>query len=437
MNINAFKQELRNHPDKERVDRLIEGLKNGFDIGVKDPPHEQYECKNLRSALKEKDFVAAALKTELNQGYIMGPFFDPPFDYYRVSPLGVAIGKYSGKKRLILDLSSPHGEDLVCSVNSGIDKAEFSLQYVTIDHAMDIIMKLGRGALLTKVDVKDAFRILPVKPEQWPHLCVKWEDKYYCYVRLPFGSRSSPKIFTYLSEAIHWIVTQNYGIKNLLFLLDDFLAIDHKEGDGAKTRQILLSVFDKLGVTLNDKKTEGPSTELEYLGIILDSEKMQARLPQAKLDRIREFLRTFTSSVRCTKRDLLRLLGHLNFASRVVYHGRTFMARLIEASTTASELFHWIYLSDECKEDIYMWTKLLTEWNGVSMFHRRDCVSSVDLTIFTDSSSTIGFGAFYRDRNQAFWDTWANHPLPVTSDSMSYIELYPIVLQTLCVLSLG
>ena len=123
MNINAFKQELRNHPDKERVDRLIEGLKNGFDIGVKDPPHEQYECKNLRSALKEKDFVAAALKTELDQGYIMGPFFDPPFDYYRVSPLGVAIGKYSGKKRLILDLSSPHGEDLVCSVNSGIDKA--------------------------------------------------------------------------------------------------------------------------------------------------------------------------------------------------------------------------------------------------------------------------------------------------------------------------
>ena len=84
----------------------------------------------------------------------------------------------------------------------------------------------------------------------------KWEDKYYCYVRLPFGSRSSPKKFTFLSEAIHWIVTQNYGIKNLLFLLDDFLAIDHKEGDGAKTKQILLSVFHKLGVTLNDRKKQ-------------------------------------------------------------------------------------------------------------------------------------------------------------------------------------
>ena len=127
MNINAFIQELRNHADKERVDMLIEGLNNGFDIGIKDPPKEQYECKNLQSALKEKVFVAAALKTELEQNYIIGPFSNPPFDNYRVSPLGVAIGKYSGKKRLILDLSSPHDEDLVCSVNSCIDKAEYSL----------------------------------------------------------------------------------------------------------------------------------------------------------------------------------------------------------------------------------------------------------------------------------------------------------------------
>ena len=70
--------------------------------------------------------MAAALKTELDQGYTMGPFFNQPFDNYWVSPLGVAIRKYAGKKRLILDLSSPHGEDLVYSVNSCIDTAEFS-----------------------------------------------------------------------------------------------------------------------------------------------------------------------------------------------------------------------------------------------------------------------------------------------------------------------
>ena len=103
------------------------------------------------------------------------------------------------------------------------------------------------------------------------------------------------------------------------------------------------------------------------------------------------------------------------------------MARLIEASTTVTELFHRVYLSNECKEDIFMWTKLLSEWNGVSMFHTGSCVSNLDLTIFTDSCSTVGFGAFHRDNNEAFYDTWKNHPLPVTSDAMSYLELYPIV----------
>jgi hypothetical protein len=37
-------------------------------------------------------------------------FDAPPFSVYRVSPIGIAEGKYSGKKRLILDLSSLHND---------------------------------------------------------------------------------------------------------------------------------------------------------------------------------------------------------------------------------------------------------------------------------------------------------------------------------------
>ena len=44
--------------------------------------------------------MATALKTELDQGYIIGPFFNPPFDNYRVSPLGVAMGSIQGKNDL-------------------------------------------------------------------------------------------------------------------------------------------------------------------------------------------------------------------------------------------------------------------------------------------------------------------------------------------------
>lgn len=39
----------------------------------------------------------------------------------------------------------------------------------------------------------------------------------------------------------------------------------------------------------------GPSTELEYLEIILDTEWMEARLPEEKLDRISQLVQQFST----------------------------------------------------------------------------------------------------------------------------------------------
>ena len=67
----------------------------------------------------------------------------------------------------------------------------------------------------------------------------------------------------------------------------------------------------------------GPTVQLQYLGIILDTDSMEARLPLDKLTRIREMLHQFESKQRISKRALLSLLDHLNFASRVMRQGRS------------------------------------------------------------------------------------------------------------------
>jgi hypothetical protein len=289
--------------ERQYVNRLLSGLEAGFLTGITNPPTGRVECPNLLSARKDKTFVTEAIQQEVRNGYLLGPLESLPYEQYRVSPIGVAQSKYSLKKRLILDLSSPHDENGVDSVNSLIDKDEFSLKYVTIDDAINVIRRLGRGSLLTKVDIKDAFRILPIHPHHRPYHCIKWEHKYYVYARLAFGSRSSPKIFTELSEAIHFIATKNYGIRHLLFLLDDFLAVDKPHTRGAETRNTLLSLCSRLGVPLNQKKTEGPATCLQYLGIELDTVAMEARLPLEKMKRIRELLHHFMSLKACTKKN--------------------------------------------------------------------------------------------------------------------------------------
>ena len=53
---------------------------------------------------------------------------------------------------------------LLKSVNDGILKDLYSLHYITVDDTIQHIMKLGRGTLLSKVDIQSVFRLLPVYP---------------------------------------------------------------------------------------------------------------------------------------------------------------------------------------------------------------------------------------------------------------------------------
>ena len=95
------------HPDQDFVSYLCSGLRNGFDTLIQSVSLPNKECKNLLSARKSPLDVQELIEKECQHGFLYGPFEKPPFDNYRVSPLGLATGKYSGKKRLIVDLSSP------------------------------------------------------------------------------------------------------------------------------------------------------------------------------------------------------------------------------------------------------------------------------------------------------------------------------------------
>ena len=325
-----------------------------------------------------------------------------------------------------MDLSAPHDNPFHPSLNELINKEDFSLSYVTIDSAIKIIKALGKGAWLTKTDIKDAFKLVPIKSSLYPFHGVKWNNKYYFYTRLVFGSRSSPKIFDTLSEAVCWILKNNYGVVKILHLLDDFLAIDAPSADADRTMAVFTLVFKKLGIPLSLNKTVGPVTEIEYLGVILDSIKMEARLPMDKVERIRNLLGTFLNRKSCTKKELLSLLGHLNFASRVIYPGRAFVSYLISLSTTVTSLFHHVKLTSECRLDIKMWALFLEQWNGISFFLDDEEIMAEDLQFYTDATPT-GFGGYFD--GQWFAGRFEENMVPEdTKSSMALFELYPIVM---------
>ena len=388
------------------------------------------ECKNLLSARSQIEITTKLIESEVQKGFLVGPFNKMPFDIYRVNPVGIAEGKYSKKKHLIVDLSAPHNDQDHTCLNELINKEDFSLNYVTIDHAIDIIKKTGKGSWLCKTDISDAFKLIPIHPSLWPFHGIKWNDEYYFYVRLVFGSRSSPKIFDMLSQAICWTATQVFKIQNILHLLDDFLTIDPPDYMAERTMSLLTMLFKRLNIPIAINKTVGPTQCLEYLGIILDTNKMEARLPIEKVQRISEILQSFQNRKSCTKRELLSLLGHLNFACRVIKPGRSFVSFLISLSTTVKELHHHVKLTEQVRLDIEMWQKFLSLWNGVSFFLDDKIIVAADMHLFTDATDKA-FAGIYEDK--WFQGEFPTGLLQQTGGlSMALMELYPIVVA--CVL---
>ncbi|XP_049902504.1 uncharacterized protein LOC126391655 [Epinephelus moara] len=316
------------------------------------------------------------------------------------NPIGVATRKYSGKKRLIIDLSSLHGSDIP-SINSLIPSPDFSMQYATIDHAMALIRLAGHGAWLSKADITSAFKVLPIHPDFWCYFGVCWKGAYYFSVRLTFGCKSSPKIFDSLSEALCWILSNNYRLPYVLHLLDDFLVVTPSSSPPRHSLTTLTSAFSDLGVPLSEEKTSGPGTSIEFLGITLDSLSFQASLPLEKVQRISLLLSNYLLTDRCTKRQLLALLGHLNYAIRIIPQAKSFLSQLLT--------------------------------NGISFFYDDFITHPADIQLYTDAAPSVGFGGYYGGRwFAAAWPSeFESLDVESRSPSSALYELYPVIIATL------
>ena len=173
LNISALKSELTSHPDRLFVHNLIGNLINGCDIGYTRPQFT-YRSNNLHSAYQQPTILDATIAEECKAGRVLGPFDKPPLPCFRSSGLGL-VPKHDGGWRTICHLSVPHGS----SVNDFIDPDIFTLTYCSVDDAYVIVNSLGAGALISKIDLKSAFRLISVRPRGWNLLGIQWREKFY------------------------------------------------------------------------------------------------------------------------------------------------------------------------------------------------------------------------------------------------------------------
>ena len=421
LHAGAWQALLAEYPDKPLVTFFISGITQGFRIGFHSPPNMLKSTqRNLGGALQHLEVVDEYLAAEVAQQRLAGPFTKSTIPQAHVSRFGVIPKNHNPNKwRLITDLSHLVGH----SVNDGIPKDLCTLTYITVDMAIKCILDMGPGTLLAKVDIKNAFRLLPVHPADRHMLAMNWNNQIYIDTCLPFGLCSVPKLFNILADLLSWILAVR-GVSPILHYLDDFLIMGPPTSSKClENLNIIKEVCLQLGIPLALEKLEGPSQSLTFLGIILDTEHMEARLPDAKLSRIRHQLTAWLGKKRATKRQILSLVGLLQHATKVVRPGRTFVSRMYSTAAKLKELSHYTRLSKDFWSDVHWWHVSASSWNGLSFFQGTFRANAIDWCIQTDASGSWGCGALF-DKHW-FQYTW--------SDKWSTVgimakELVPIVL---------
>ena len=191
--------------DDETASELLDGFSEGFSLHYFGPRIET-DCINLKSVRDNKYEALRLVLEEVQKGRIAGPFDERPIPYLRLNPFGL-VPKSDSSFRLIQHLSHPAGE----SVNDFIDPSLCSVSYSSFDHAVEMISQLGQAAWLGKMDVKSAFRLLKISPNDFQLLGFRLLDKFYVDKVLSLGSSISCSLFEIFSTFLEWLLKKYRG----------------------------------------------------------------------------------------------------------------------------------------------------------------------------------------------------------------------------------
>ena len=233
---------------------------------------------------------------------------------------------------------------------------------------------------------------------------MKWASKTYIDSVLPFDLRSAPLIFSAVTDALQWMMEQR-GATWVRHYVDDFITVRPNVEECARNAEVMHKTCEEANIPVEPEKDEGPARVITFLGLQLDTVKMEVRLPQEKLEKLKELVANWKGQKAGRKRDLLSLIGLLTHAGKAVKPGRVYVRRLIDLSSVASQLDHFIRINREARADLEWWHHFLGRWNGVAMMTAGKN-RAPDIVVTSDASGSWGCGAY--SGSQWFQLPWSN-----------------------------
>ena len=436
--LRQYLQEAK-YPTGE-INYLYSGFTEGFRIQYKGRQDVNQTAPNLKLIVGDKVDLWNKIMKEVREGRYAGPYEKVPFKHYIQSPLGL-VSKVGGDgMRLIFHLSYPRlkskNPSEQRSVNANTPPELCTVEYPTIERAIELCLKMGIACGLAKSDLKSAFRILGIHPDDWPWLVMMaispLDGRKYFFVDkcLPFGAAISCAIFQRFSNALAHIIEFKTGRFNINYL-DDFLFIAYMIEVCNSDLNIFLKVCQEICFPVSPEKTEAATTLITFLGYLLDTKRQLVYVPRSKIQRALDMINTILEKGKTTQKEAQKLCGLLNFFGKCIVPGRAFTRRLYTLTKKVAKPHHHITLKKENKMDLTTWSLFLQHPAAFSRPFADFSDEVVDIDMYTDSSRSESLGCGGFSGRSWFSMQWDREFIELFNPSIAYLELYAVTIAVL------
>jgi hypothetical protein len=163
-----------------------------------------------------------------------------------------AIHKKTGGWRPIINLKN---------LNSFIRYKHFKMEGIDI-----VKYLLQKNDWMVKIDLQDAYFLVPVSPRFFKFLRFFWNGSLFEYLCLPFGLCSAPRVFTKLLKPVVSFLRER-GIR-LIVYLDDILILNQSLSGILKDLEEVINLLEFLGFIINYKKSVVVPQQITNFGIL-------------------------------------------------------------------------------------------------------------------------------------------------------------------------
>jgi hypothetical protein len=283
--------------------------------------------RNAKSAVENGKHMTDAICSWVKKKFVAGPFGKKPLQNFRVNPLMAAVQKT--KVRPIMNLSSPKGRSFNDAVDMGcIDKLKMSSPKLFAEG----LVNAGKGAVFSKTDIMDAYKLIPNAVDQWRLYGFEWLGKFFYDTRTVFGSRAAPAFFDSLPETLVNIVCclENVPKRFVHRQLDDVPIVSPEDSEITERFTARYAELCKeLNVPLaescpNHEKAFGPSTHGTVLGINFDSTLMEWSISAEKESDLQQQIDEFLNKKTCTLKEVQKLQGKIAILAQMCEFMRSY-----------------------------------------------------------------------------------------------------------------